>query len=474
MPRKARRAGSATFFRGVCPPGKRGAGMIRRAAAAVMILLFFILFFMSSVNTGMGAKEVYVEHSFSFASVLFSLSSASVMLMPLSLALMAFALISLLSRRNSPAALFALLATLALGAFLIFYAREKLNTSLYNSLSELLKEAGAKFKKRDIKMIDVSYPLLPYLTLLAGFAASLLSMPPVATRAQRYQVRRELLPYAYVGPHFLFFIIFFITPAIYGIYAAFTKWNLFNDPVWVGLENFRTLFQDKGNTYYFQLRNGLWNTVKFVLYSVPFTIIVPLSLAYALQSRPFGNKFYQALYYIPSLMSITTVTLAWRYMFFKSYGVMNHFFMTKPDWFIPPYSWVMLVVVTVWWVNGGTMVIYQSALASIPHELYEAAAVDGANEKQKFFSITLPNMRYPLMYTLVLAVVAQFNIYGQPLILTGFGNNEANAVLLMYVYENAVKKQVAGISAAMALVLGLCIMAVSFVQIRLMRANAPD
>ncbi|MEZ7873008.1 MAG: sugar ABC transporter permease, partial [Eubacteriales bacterium] len=83
-------------------------------------------------------------------------------------------------------------------------------------------------------------------------------------------------------------------------------------------------------------------------------------------------------------------------------------------------------------------------------------------------------MRYPLMYTLVLAVVAQFNIYGQPLMLTGFANNEGNAVLLMYVYENAVKKQVAGISAAMALVLGVCIMVVSFIQIRLMRANASD
>ncbi|NLA53249.1 MAG: sugar ABC transporter permease [Clostridiales bacterium] len=299
-------------------------------------------------------------------------------------------------------------------------------------------------------------------------------MPKVATARDRYTLRRELLPYAYISPHLLFFIVFFITPSIYGVYAAFTKWNLFNDPLWVGLDNFRILFTEKNNTYYLQLRNGLWNTIKFVLYTVPFSIMLPLGLAFALQSKPRGNKFFQALYYLPSLMSITTVTLAWRYMFFKSYGVMNHFFMTKPDWFTPPYSWVMLVVVTVWWVNGGTMIIYQSALASIPTELFEAAAVDGANEWRKFKSITLPNMRYPLMYTFILSVVAQFNIYGQPLMLTGFANNESNAVLLMYVYENAVKKQVAGISAAMALILGICIMAVSFVQIRLLRANAVD
>jgi multiple sugar transport system permease protein len=83
-------------------------------------------------------------------------------------------------------------------------------------------------------------------------------------------------------------------------------------------------------------------------------------------------------------------------------------------------------------------------------------------------------MRYPLMYTFVTTVIAQFNIYGQPLMLTGFANKEANAVLLMYIQENAVKKQVAGMSAAMALVLGVCIMVVSFFQLRLMRANAPE
>ena len=110
----------------------------------------------------------------------------------------------------------------------------------------------------------------------------------------------------------------------------------------------------------------------------------------------------------------------------------------------------------------------------MPSEHYEAAAVDGANGWQRFVNVTLPGMRYPLLFTLVMTVVAQFNIYGQPLILTGFTNQESNAVLLMYVYENAVKKQVAGMSAAMALILGVCIMAASFIQMRVMRANAHD
>ena len=146
----------------------------------------------------------------------------------------------------------------------------------------------------------------------------------------------------------------------------------------------------------------------------------------------------------------------------------------KTDWFAPPYSWAVLVIVTIWWCAGGNMVIYQSALASIPRDHYEAAAVDGAGAWQQFVNITIPGMKYPLTYTLVMSVVAQFNIYGQPLMLTGFNNNEANAVLLMYIQENAVKKQVAGMSAAMAVILGLCIMVVSFIQMRVLRSNASE
>ncbi|MDR2656842.1 MAG: sugar ABC transporter permease, partial [Oscillospiraceae bacterium] len=329
-------------------------------------------------------------------------------------------------------------------------------------------------KKRDFERIHVNYSPLTYATLAAGALTTLLAAPNLSTARDRYLIRKELVPYAYVGPHLLFFIVFFITPSIYGIFAAFTKWNLFNDPVWVGFENFRTLLLQSGNTYYVQLRNGLWNTVKFVLYSVPFCIMLPLALAVALHSKPRGNKFFQAIYYFPALMSITTVALTWRYMFIKAYGAVSNFFMAPGDWLVPPHSWAGLVIMTVWWCAGGTMVIYQSALASIPTEHYEAAAVDGANGWQKFLNVTLPGIRYPLMYTLVIQVVAQFNIYGQPLILTGFGNQEKNAVLLMYIYENAIKKQVAGMSAAMALILGVCIMAVSFIQIRLMRANSPS
>lgn len=449
--------------------------MARSRFASVTGILFLILFCISGLTGQTTVKEITVSTQMSLPQLFFSLSSASILLIPLSLVTMVIAIIAYLTKKRNVGFLFSTISLISFLAFMVFFLREKVNPALYSPLSEALKAEGIKkLKKRDVDEIVVTFMPMVYFAIAAAGATVGLGLPSVKTEYDRRKLRKDLLPYAYIGPHLFFFIIFFVTPAVYGIYAAFTKWDLFNEPVFIGLSNFKTLLFDSGNTYYKQLRNGLGNTFKFVIYSVPFCIIIPLSLAVALQTKCRGNKLFQALFYFPSLLSITTVTLSWKYIFNTQYGVVPNFLGLKADWFAPPHSWFVLVVVTVWWVAGGNMIIYQSALASIPQDQYEAAAVDGAGPWQKFLAITLPGMKYPLTYTFVMSVIAQFNIYGQPLMLTGFNNNEANAVLLMYIQENAVKKQVAGMSAAMAVILGLCIMVVSFIQMRVMRSNSPD
>lgn len=445
--------------------------MTRSRIASLLALAFLVLFCFCGVTASTTVKDTTATISMSVPTLLLSLSSASILLLPITLFCMAFACLMLLDGRRNVGMLFAAISAISFAAFMVLFHMEKVNSALYTPLSEALKELGVSFKKRDVKLIETAFTPMTYIALAVGVAVAIVAKPSYKSEASRHMLRRDLLPYAYIGPHLFFFVIFFITPALYGIYTAFTKWDMFNEPVIIGLQNFKTLLFDSSNTYYRQLRNGLWNTIKFVIYSVPFCIVIPLSVACALHAKPKGNKFFQALYYLPSLMSITTVTLTWRYFFSSDYGVVTKFLGSTANWFTPPYSWIMIVVVTVWWVTGSTMVIYQSALASIPQDQYEAASVDGAGTIQKFLNVTLPNMRYPLMYTFVTTVIAQFNIYGQPDILVGFNNQEANAVLLMYVYENAVKKQVAGMSSAMALILGLCIMAVSFVQMRMMLRN---
>ena len=449
--------------------------MARSRIAAGFGVLFLVFFCLAGASGTTTVKEITAAVDMTLPQLFFSLSSASILLIPLAVVTMVLAIVAYLGKRRNVGFAFSVIAFVTFGLFLLLFAREKINASFYNALSDALKEAGVKkLKKRDVDSILVTYTPFAYLALAAAGAAVCLGMPRLKDGTERRRMKKELLPYAYIAPQLFFFVIFFVTPAVYGIYAAFTKWDLFNEPVFIGLENFKTLLFDAGNTYYKQLRNGLGNTFLFVILSVPFCIIVPLAIAVALQTKARGSKFFQALYYFPSLLSITTVALSWKYMFNSKYGVVPNLFGLKTNWFAPPYSWAVLVIVTVWWCAGGNMVIYQSALASIPKEHYEAAAVDGAGAWQQFLNITIPGMKYPLTYTLVMSVVAQFNIYGQPLMLTGFDNNEANAVLLMYIQENAVKKQVAGMSAAMAVILGLCIMAVSFIQMRVLRSNASE
>lgn len=298
-------------------------------------------------------------------------------------------------------------------------------------------------------------------------------------------LRQKLTPYMFLMPHLLLFAVFFMVPAVVGIFASFTDWQLAKPMVWEGLANFKTLFTDPNSQYYWQLRWGLGNTFKFVLITVPFQIAIPLLLAVALNTKAKGHRFFQSVFYMPALMSIAVVMLSWNYMFNMSAGFVNQFFgLGKLNWISTvPYNWVAIVSITVWWVSGTNMIIYQSALASIPTELYEAASVDGANGLQKFLHITLPGMRYPLTYTAIASVVQQFGIYGQPLmfndggpvisVVNGF-DNKSNYVLLMYIFQLGFGRAGGdpGMASAMSLILGAVILAVSVLQFKLMRANA--
>jgi multiple sugar transport system permease protein len=117
------------------------------------------------------------------------------------------------------------------------------------------------------------------------------------------------------------------------------------------------------------------------------------------------------------------------------------------------------------------MIIYQAALGGIPKEYFEAASIDGAGSVQRFFKITLPSIKGQLMYTVVITTIAQFNVYGQPLMLTKGGPDSSTTVLLMYIQQNAFGsgQSIAGIASAMAVVLGVCIMIVSAFQFFFLR-----
>ena len=277
--------------------------------------------------------------------------------------------------------------------------------------------------------------------------------------------RIDIVPYLFIAPQLILFTIFFLIPAANGIVAAFSKWNIYTDawPTFNGFDNFVQILFDSSTSYYEKFRIGMGNTIWFVIMSVPFCILVPLFMAVVLSLEPKGHKFFQSLFYLPNILSISTVILIWFYVFNRGDGMMNNVltqFLGREiniNWLgEQPYAWTAIVVITVWWCLGGNLVIYLAAINGVSKDILEAADIDGANVFTKFMKITIPAIRPQLSYTIVLTTISQFNIYGQSLMLTAGGPNSSTHTMMMYIREMAFgSSSVAGIAASMALLIGI-------------------
>ncbi|GAA0309696.1 multiple sugar transport system permease protein [Gracilibacillus halotolerans] len=290
------------------------------------------------------------------------------------------------------------------------------------------------------------------------------------------QNKRNFAPIFFVGPHIILFIVFILIPSIYGIYASFTKWNLVADPVWVGLDNYKTILADSDSTFNSQFLNGLKNTLLFVVLSVPLMIIIPLMIAVSLEHKEVKLKnLFQTLLYVPGLISISAAALIWSLIFNKQLGIVNNLFGSEAVWTTTqPYAWITIIVVTVWAGIGGNMIIYRAGINGVSRDLYESAEIDGAGSIRKFFSITLPSIKFPLIYTLVMTTAGAFNVFAQPLMMTSGGPRQGTTVLMMYIRDLAFShgESIAGMASAMAVLLGLVILVISAFQYYAMSRNA--
>lgn len=280
------------------------------------------------------------------------------------------------------------------------------------------------------------------------------------------KTRRKILPFLFVTPHLIIFLVFSLIPIIYGLYISFTKWNFLGTPEWVGLANYKEILFSTESTYYRQFMNGLKNTFLAVVLNVPPSIIVPLVLALALNVKVRGSKFFQSVFYLPCLLSLSAVSIIWIQILNKRFGVPSVFGINSALTVEQPWAWLMIVLMSTWWAIETNMVIYQAALGGVPKELYESASIDGAGSIKRFFYITVPSIRFQILYTIVMTTIAGFNIYGQPLMLTEGGPNGSTTVLIMEIRKLAfgTGQPIAGMASAMAICLGVVILIISAFQ----------
>lgn len=269
------------------------------------------------------------------------------------------------------------------------------------------------------------------------------------------------------------FLSFLFIPLIYGVYISFRDYDLLSqERPFVGLKHYLNIFNPEStlNSIFFE---GLWNTVQFVLYSVPLLVVVGLALALLVNSLPGKIRgLFRTVYFIPYSISVSVIAIIWLWLLDTNSGLINNYLLKLGVDPVPwltsmPFAWISIVVATIWWTIGFNMIIFINALNEVPDELYEAAAIDGASVWQKFLHITLPSIRPIMIFVIITSTIASFNVYGQPFLMTRGGPGDSTEVLLMGIVEQAFEQRKLGSASAMAIMMSIIMIAVSLIQFKL-------
>lgn len=217
---------------------------------------------------------------------------------------------------------------------------------------------------------------------------------------------------------------------------------------------------------------ALRNTVVFVMLTVPAVTAIALMLAVCLNRQSTLMATLRAVFYLPSVLSVTVITLIWSFMYSPAQGLIANVmrplglapltWTTSPDLAMPA-----IVIATVWWVIGFPMIVLLAGLQDIPKERLEAGRIDGAGTWGLFRHITLPGIRRPLMFVVLYETLSQFQIFGQAHLITEGGPGEATQTLVRYLYLTGFRDNELGRAAAMAFILFLLMAVISFLYLRL-------
>ncbi len=261
--------------------------------------------------------------------------------------------------------------------------------------------------------------------------------------------RNDLTALFFLLPFLLFFLVFVLIPLCHGLLLSFQEWSLLSEPTFIGLTNYIELLGLR------RFKAAVQNTFMFALKSVPLMIVVPLLVALFLNKTFVGQKFAQNAIVSPFLIPSSSVLLLWIWMLDSQTGMINHGLRAlglRPQaWLSHPNSamWV-IVLVTLWWTAGFNIILYLSSLQDLPKELYEAAAVDGANGWNQFWFITLPLLRSRILFICTLQIIGSFKLFDQVYILTGGGPAGGTRTLAFYLYETGFRDFMFGRAAAVS------------------------
>ncbi|GAA3666148.1 cellobiose transport system permease protein [Lentzea atacamensis] len=268
-------------------------------------------------------------------------------------------------------------------------------------------------------------------------------------------VTERLSPYLFVAPFFVIFAAFGLFPLVYTAWVSVHEWDIAGPGGFVGLDNYVTLFGDP------DFWNATYNTIgMLVLATVP-QLFCALVLASLLNQKLRGLTFLRMGVLLPIVTSVAAVGIVFSQIFDRDAGMANGLLgllgVQPVDWHADKWSsWTAIATMVNWRWTGYNALIYLAAMQAVPRDLYEAATVDGASKVRQFFSITVPNIRPAILFTVIMSTIAGMQLFTEPLIFGqgGFaisgGSLRQFQTLSMFMFEKAFRDFDYGYGSAVA------------------------
>ncbi len=293
----------------------------------------------------------------------------------------------------------------------------------------------------------------------------------MATVRRAYNKQDTRSAWLMLAPFLLFFLLFVLYPVFRTIYLSFTNNDMFTKSDWVGLKNYVRLFTK--DTAFLK---ALKNTSVYALFSIAGLTTLGFLTAAAMNSPMRGTKWIRMLLIYPYATSMTAVAMVWLMLYDPLTGYLNKFLQMMG---LVPKNWLYdeslalpcLIFVNIWKNIGYCMLIYLAGMQSIPDELYEAATVDGANERVKLLHITLPALRPVVFFVLVTTTVEAFKTFEQVQIMTRGDPVYATTTIVHQIYQRGFNEYKMGYASAMAVVLLVILLTLTMINYRLNSAN---
>jgi len=267
----------------------------------------------------------------------------------------------------------------------------------------------------------------------------------------------------FVAPYVCVYLCLLIYPLIAGMGLSLFKADLFGGGVFVGFENYARLLRDA--VFLQSVANTFW----FVLLTVPPLTVLPLFLALLLNRQTAVAAFFRGVFFSSSVLSVTIVTLIWRMILMADGGLVTDILAifhlpAVPFLSDPRIVMASMAIITVWWCLGLPMMMYLAALQQVPQDIYEAAALDNSSWWRTLTRITLPGISRTVVLVAIMQCVLQFQLFGQPQLITQGGPNGASRPIVLFIFEIGFRRWDVGYAAAAAQILFAIILVATLVQ----------